>query len=239
MPFELGDGTTVRVDPPDIPTIQAGVPDNVTRVVPLPGLQGPQGEQGTEGDPGPAGPTGLTGPAGPQGETGPQGSVGPTGATGDTGDPGPTGETGAQGPIGLTGPQGELGPQGEEGPQGPIGLTGPQGPEGDPGPQGETGPQGPAGDIDSSVFTTKGQILVGTGTGTFVAKGVGADGTVLGAVSGNSDGTGWVTPPSGVTDHGLLAGLGDDDHSAVYPRYTIGATAPATPRTGDFWLVIP
>lgn len=43
----------------------------------------------------------------------------------------------------------------------------------------------------------------------------------------------------GVTDHGLLTGLGDDDHSAVYARFTIGASGPAVPRAGDFWMVTP
>ena len=48
------------------------------------------------------------------------------------------------------------------------------------------------------------------------------------------------TPPgSGVTDHGALTGLGDDDHSAVYVRFTIGASGPAVPRAGDFWMVTP
>lgn len=48
-------------------------------------------------------------------------------------------------------------------------------------------------------------------------------------------------PPAGggVTDHGALTGLGDDDHSAVYVRFTIGASGPAVPRAGDFWMVTP
>lgn len=46
-------------------------------------------------------------------------------------------------------------------------------------------------------------------------------------------------PPTGVTDHGALTGLGDDDHSAVYVRFTIGASGPAVPRPGDFWMVTP
>ena len=43
----------------------------------------------------------------------------------------------------------------------------------------------------------------------------------------------------GVTVHGALTGLGDDDHSAVYVRFTIGASGPAVPRAGDFWMVTP
>ena len=46
------------------------------------------------------------------------------------------------------------------------------------------------------------------------------------------------TPP-GVTDHGALTGLNEDDHSAVYVRFTIGASGPAVPRAGDFWMVTP
>ena len=54
----------------------------------------------------------------------------------------------------------------------------------------------------------------------------------------------FVTPPppinpGGVTDHGALTGLDDDDHSAVYVRFTIGASGPAVPRAGDFWMVTP
>lgn len=192
MPFELGDGTTVRVDPPDIPVIQAGVPDNVQRVVPLPGLQGPAGDTGPEGDPGPTGPKG------------------------DTGDPGPAGETGSQGPIGLTGPQGPQGVPGDTGPEGPIGLTGPEGPQGDPGETGPEGPQGPPGDMDATAFAGKGHLLVGTGAGAFASKPPGVNGKVLATNDGTSDGTEWITPPSGVTDHGLLTGLADDDHTQYH-----------------------
>ena len=46
-------------------------------------------------------------------------------------------------------------------------------------------------------------------------------------------------PPTIVTDHGALTGLSDDDHSAVYVRFTIGASGPAVPRAGDFWMVTP
>lgn len=59
-----------------------------------------------------------------------------------------------------------------------------------------------------------------------------SDGTSVEVVITPSSGTG-----AGVTDHGALTGLGDDDHSAVYVRYTIGSSPPVSPRTGDFWLV--
>lgn len=44
-------------------------------------------------------------------------------------------------------------------------------------------------------------------------------------------------PPSLVVDHGALIGLGDDDHSTVYVRYTIGTVPPSSPRIGDLWVV--
>lgn len=219
MPFELGDGTEVHLDLPDIPVIRAAVPEATQRVVPLPGSQGPPGEQGATGPTGAAGPTGATGSQGPTGATGSTGATGPEGPQGEQGETGTTGATGSTGPqgvIGETGPAGPQGEQGDPGPAGPTGDTGATGPAGPEGPEGPTGPQGPAGDLDSDLFTAKGQLLVGTGVGTFVVVDPGADGTVLGADSGTGDGVDWVTPPSGVTDHGLLTGLADDDHAAYH-----------------------
>ena len=82
----------------------AGWPDNLARVV---GLPGPAGADGAPG--GPQGPTGPAGPAGSQGAQGPQGPAGPAG---------PAGSQGAQGP---------------QGPAGPAGADGAPGPAGDPG----------------------------------------------------------------------------------------------------------
>lgn len=42
----------------------------------------------------------------------------------------------------------------------------------------------------------------------------------------------------GVTDHGALTGLTDNDHPQ-YPLWAISATEPATPAAGQFWTVIP
>jgi hypothetical protein len=42
--------------------------------------------------------------------------------------------------------------------------------------------------------------------------------------------------PTGSIDHGVLAGLGDDDHATIYVRFTIGASPPSTPRAGDLWV---
>jgi hypothetical protein len=53
------------------------------------------------------------------------------------------------------------------------------------------------GAIPKSTITTKGDLIVGTGSGTFVRQGVGADGTVLTADSAEADGVKWATPSSG------------------------------------------
>jgi hypothetical protein len=51
--------------------------------------------------------------------------------------------------------------------------------------------------IAKSTFTTKGDLLVATGSGTFVRQGVGANGTVLTANSAQADGVEWTSPASG------------------------------------------
>jgi|688.fasta_scaffold38704_4 hypothetical protein len=51
--------------------------------------------------------------------------------------------------------------------------------------------------IPKSTITAKGDLLVGTGSGTLVAQGVGANGTVLTANSAQADGVEWTTPASG------------------------------------------
>jgi hypothetical protein len=51
--------------------------------------------------------------------------------------------------------------------------------------------------INPSTITTKGDLIVGTGAGTFVRQGVGSDGQVLVADSAQADGVNWVTPTAG------------------------------------------
>jgi hypothetical protein len=58
--------------------------------------------------------------------------------------------------------------------------------------------------IPASSFTAKGDLLVGTGSGTYSAQGVGANGTVLTADSAEADGVKWVAPSAGVTAWSLL-----------------------------------
>jgi hypothetical protein len=49
----------------------------------------------------------------------------------------------------------------------------------------------------ATAMTTKGDIVVATGSGTFVRQGVGANGTVLTADSAEADGVKWATPAAG------------------------------------------
>jgi hypothetical protein len=51
--------------------------------------------------------------------------------------------------------------------------------------------------IAKSTVTTKGDILVATGSGTIVRQGVGTDGQVLVADSAQADGVNWATPSAG------------------------------------------
>jgi hypothetical protein len=51
--------------------------------------------------------------------------------------------------------------------------------------------------IPKSTVTTKGDILVATGSGTIVRQGVGTDGQVLVADSAQADGVNWATPSAG------------------------------------------
>jgi hypothetical protein len=61
---------------------------------------------------------------------------------------------------------------------------------------------GTSGDITitnsmATTITTKGDLIVGTGSGTFVRQGVGTNGQVLTADSAEADGLKWATPASG------------------------------------------
>jgi hypothetical protein len=51
--------------------------------------------------------------------------------------------------------------------------------------------------IPKSTITAKGDLLVGTGSGTIVRQGVGTDGQVLVADSAQADGVNWATPSAG------------------------------------------
>jgi hypothetical protein len=96
---------------------------------------------------------------------------------------------GPPGPPGPTGPQGAQGPQGNAGPQGPQGIQGPQGPPG-------------TGDLSSTQFTTKGDLLTATAPSTVTREPVGANDTVHTADSTQATGHKWVK----VGDAMILAG---------------------------------
>lgn len=81
--------------------------------------------------------------------------------------------------------------------------------------------------LDAAVGTTKGDILVHNGT-TWVRLPVGSNGQVLSADSAQASGVKWLTGGGGggVTDHGALTGLSDDDHA----QYVIGDGSRASTR---------
>lgn len=67
--------------------------------------------------------------------------------------------------------------------------------------------------IDHSLATTKGDLLAASAASTVTRLGVGTNGQVLTADSAETTGVKWATPAAGVTDHGALTGLADDDHT--------------------------
>ncbi|WP_424363610.1 collagen-like triple helix repeat-containing protein [Methylocystis parvus] len=99
----------------------------------------------------------------------------------------------------TTGVQGPAGATGAAGPAGDIGPAGPTGPAGATGPAGSTGATGPAGanGVGVPIGGTTGQVLV--------------------KASAADHDTAWVDQTGGgVTDHGALTGLSDDDHTQYH-----------------------
>lgn len=198
---------------------------------PIRGPQGPTGPTGPTGPAGATGPTGATGgdgpsaytvavdngfvgteqewldtlvgPQGPQGPTGPQGPPGPQGATGATGATGAAGANGAPGATGATGPAGADGVDGAEGPAGPPGADGTGWLSGDGAPSAGLGDTGDF-YLDLSASAYYGPKAEGDwGTPTSMIGPEGPEGP-----PGSGGG-------GGVTDHGALTGLANDDH----PQY--------------------
>jgi len=64
------------------------------------------------------------------------------------------------------------------------------------------------GAIAKSTITTKGDLIVGTGSGTFVRQGVGTNGQVLTADSVEADGVKWATPAAATVGFTLLSTTG-------------------------------
>jgi hypothetical protein len=81
--------------------------------------------------------------------------------------------------------------------------------------------------IPKSTVTTAGDLIYGTGSATVSRLGIGTNGQVLTVSSGA---LAWATPSSGVTDHGLLTGLADDDHTQYL------TTGPTTSNRNDINL---
>ena len=124
----------------------------------------------------------------------------PLGAPGEQGPEGPQGEQGEQGPKGDKGDKGD---DGKPGPRGLLGPTGPQGklgPKGDKGEKGARGLRGLKGEKGKDGKEGKDEYYFGAGHPKFTQD----DADALYAPLG-----------SGVTDHGDLTGLADDDH----PQY--------------------
>lgn len=77
--------------------------------------------------------------------------------------------------------------------------------------------------IPASIATTKGDIIVATGSATLVRQGVGANGTVLTANSAQADGVEWATPSSGsetLITSGTLGGNNQTTISSISQAYT-------------------
>ena len=190
----------------------------------------------TKGMKGPMGPAGPRGTQGPKGDKGERGDIGPAGPAGIDGLRGPAGMDGLQG---ERGPQGSVGDRGPMGPAGPEGAAGPFGPVPLHKWQGTRLAWQTGIGVDGSPLFGKAVDLQGRPgrdggggvVGGSIARGTGGGGAQVlndlldvDAASPNDDdllqynnGTGnWETIPStsvGVTDHGALGGLLDDDHT--------------------------
>ena len=84
--------------------------------------------------------------------------------------------------------------------------------------------------ITKATATTAGDTLYATGASTIARLGIGTTGQVL-TVSGGVPA--WATPSSGVTDHGLLTGLGDDDHTQYLLKSTVTTSGDLLYGTGS------
>ena len=86
-----------------------------------------------------------------------------------------------------------------------------------------------------STVTTAGDTLYATGASTITRLGIGTTGQVL-TVSGGVPT--WATPTTGVTDHGALTGLSDDDHTRYVFIDPASSTRNVITPGGDFKALV-
>jgi hypothetical protein len=94
--------------------------------------------------------------------------------------------------------------------------------------------------IAKSTITTKGDLIVGTGSGTFIRQGVGANGTVLTADSAEADGVKWAAAAGGgaltlissTSFSGSSAHNVNDVFSTTYQNYLVQITLTGASATG-------
>lgn len=84
--------------------------------------------------------------------------------------------------------------------------------------------------LTKATVTTSGDLLYGTGASAITRLGIGSTGQVL-TVSGGLPA--WTTPSPGVTDHGALTGLGDDDHTQYLLKSTVTTSGDLLYGTGS------
>lgn len=89
------------------------------------------------------------------------------------------------------------------------------------------------GAISSSVVTTKGDLIVATGSGTVVRQGVGADGSYLVADSRQADGVTWAGPSNMAGRNAVL-----NSNFSVWQRGTSISVGATFPYTADRWQAV-
>lgn len=161
---------------------------------------------------------------GPQGEKGESivGPVGPKGERGERGEPGKDGKS-------IVGPKGDRGPIGERGPKGDRGESGKDGKDGKPGKDGRDGKDGKPGKDGKTIVGWGAHPLRIEDDGTLVDKNARVLNFTGGTITRNADGT--ISIPlgsGGVTDHGALTGLGDNDHTQYVNAVSDTATVNLT-----------
>jgi hypothetical protein len=89
--------------------------------------------------------------------------------------------------------------------------------------------------LTKATVTTAGDTLYATGASTITRLGIGTTGQVL-TVSGGVPT--WATPTTGVTDHGALTGLADDDHTKYIFVDPAASTRNVITPGGDFKALV-